>query len=46
MPKIITEDMIEQVSIATLHQYCYTEKPEMLPDGTERSNKKQVVLSQ
>lgn len=53
MPKIITEDMIEQAAIAALeeqHHYgvrhCYTEEPETLPDGSGRSNKKQVVLPQ
>ena len=52
MPKIITEDMIEQAAITALHRqnydvlYCYTEIPEMLPDGTGRSDKKQVVLPQ
>ena len=51
MPKIITEDMIEQAAIAALHERhnygvlnCYTEDPEALPDETGRSNKKQVVL--
>ncbi|MCL1851813.1 MAG: type I restriction endonuclease subunit R [Peptococcaceae bacterium] len=53
MPKIITEDMIEQAAIALLvseyaplysHINCHTEKPETLPDGTGRSDKKQVVL--
>jgi len=53
MPKIITENMIEQAAIELLiaeyapyysHVDCYTEKPEILPDGTGRSDKKQVVL--
>ena len=53
MPKIITEDMIEKAAIELLiSEYapiyswidCYTEKPETLPDGTGRSDKKQVVL--
>ena len=53
MPKIITEDMIEQAAVKLLvseyspiysHINCYTEKPETLPDGTDRSDKKQVVL--
>ncbi|MCL2058373.1 MAG: type I restriction endonuclease subunit R [Oscillospiraceae bacterium] len=53
MPKIITEDMIEKATIELLvsefvPRYtrldCYTEKSETLPDGTGRSDKKQVVL--
>ena len=53
MPNIITEDMIEQAAIellvseyAPLHTHinCQTDKPETLPDGTGRSDKKQVVL--
>ena len=53
MSKIITEDMIEKAAIELLiSEYapyytrldCYTEKPETLPDGTGRSDKKQVVL--
>lgn len=53
MPKIITEDMIEQAAIELLvaelaphytRLDCYTEKPETLPDGTTRTDKKQVVL--
>ena len=53
MPKIITEDMIEKAAVELLvTEYvscyrrldCYTEKPETLPDGTGRSDKKQVVL--
>ncbi len=51
MAKIITEDMIEQAAIELLvseYQYkkldCYTEKPDLLPDNTGRSDKKQVVL--
>ena len=44
MPKIITEDMIEQAAIKALqerHNYtvlnCMTEEPDTLPDGTDRS---------
>lgn len=53
MPKIITEDMIEKAAIELLiteyaphYQWldCYTEKPETLPDGMVRCDKKQVVL--
>lgn len=51
MPKIITEDMIEQAAIKALEESqgygvlrCYTEDPETLPDNTGRANKKQVVL--
>jgi len=53
MPKIITEDMIEQAAIELLiTEYsphykrlnCYTENPETLPDATGRSDKKQTVL--
>mgnify|MGYP002545968373 FL=1 len=51
MPKIITEDMIEQAAIKVLHERhdyivlnCMTEEPDTLPDGTGRSSKKQVVL--
>ena len=51
MPKIITEDMIEQAAIQTLHDVqgydvlrCYTEDPEELNDNTGRSSKKQVIL--
>ena len=51
MPKIITEDMIEQAAIRALqerHDYnvlnCMTEEPDTLPDGTGRKDKKQVVL--
>lgn len=51
MPKIITEDMIEQAAMKSLkeqHSYtvlnCMTDEPETLPDGSRRSNKKQVVL--
>lgn len=51
MPKIITEDMIEQAAIKALqerHDYnvlnCMTEEPDTLPDGTGRKDKKQVVL--
>ena len=51
MGKIITEDMIEQAAIKLLvevNKYdtinCYTPKPETLPDGSGRENKKQVVL--
>lgn len=53
MPKIITEDMIEQAAIAALqkqHSYtvlrCYTKTPEALPDETGRTDKRQVVLPQ
>lgn len=53
MPKIITEDMIEQAAIAALqkqHSYtvlrCYTETPEALPEETGRTDKRQVVLPQ
>lgn len=53
MPKIITEDMIEQAAVKALqerHGYtvlnCMTEEPDTLPDGTGRNNKKQVVLPQ
>ncbi len=48
MPKIITEDMIEQAAIAALHERhnygvlnCYTEDPETLPDETGRRNRAQ-----
>ncbi|MDE6951858.1 MAG: HsdR family type I site-specific deoxyribonuclease [Lachnospiraceae bacterium] len=51
MPKIITEEMIEQAAIKALHERhnytslnCMTEDPDTLPDGTGRSDKKQVVL--
>ena len=51
MPKIITEDMIEQAAIKALqerHGYtvlnCMTENPDTLLDGTGRTDKKQVVL--
>ncbi|MEI3361211.1 MAG: type I restriction endonuclease [Oscillospiraceae bacterium] len=51
MPKIITEDMIEQAAIKALqerHDYtvlnCMTAAPDTLPDGTGRKDKKQVVL--
>lgn len=51
MAKIITEDMIEKAAKELLvseyryqHIDCYTEKPETLPDGSGRSDKKQVVL--
>jgi len=47
MPKIITEDMIEQAAIKALEESqgygvlrCYTEDPEVLPDNTGRANKK------
>jgi type I restriction enzyme R subunit len=55
MPKIITEDMIEQAAIELLvSEYegrytalrCFTETAETLPDGTGRSDKKQTVLPQ
>lgn len=51
MPKIITEDMIEQAAIKALreqHGYavlnCMTEEPDTLSDGTGRTDKKRVVL--
>jgi len=51
MPRIITEDMIEQSAIKLLveeNKYntmnCFTPEKETLPDGTSRENKKQVVL--
>ena len=51
MPKIITEDMIEQAAMKALrerHGYtvlnCMTEEPDTLSDGTGRVDKKQVVL--
>ena len=51
MPKIITEDMIEQAAMKDLHERhkytvlnCMTEDPDKLPDGTRRSDKRQVVL--
>ena len=51
MPKIITEDMIEQAAIKALHERhnytvlnCMTEEPDTLPDGTGRKDKKQVVV--
>ena len=52
MAKIITEDAIEKAAIETLlREYseyewlnCYTPDKEALPDGTGRTNKKQVVL--
>ncbi len=51
MPKIMTEDMIEQAAMKALqerHDYtvlnCMTEDPDTLPDGTGRTDKKQVVL--
>lgn len=51
MPKIITEDMIEQAAINALqsrHGYgvlnCMTEEPATLPDGSGRKDKRQVVL--
>lgn len=53
MPKIITEDMIEQAAMKSLneqHSYtvlnCMTNEPDTLPDGSGRSNKKQVVLQE
>ncbi len=49
MPKIITEDMIEQVAIKALqkrHVYnvlnCMTEEPDTLPDGTGRKDKNKL----
>ncbi|KRE73913.1 type I restriction endonuclease subunit R [Paenibacillus sp. Soil750] len=51
MPRIITEDMIEQATIKLLVESngynamnCFTPEKETLPDGTGRENKKQVVL--
>lgn len=51
MPRIITEDMIEQAAIKQLvevNKYdtmnCFTPEKETLPDGTGRESKKQVVL--
>ena len=52
MPNFISEDMIEIACIDRLvsenkydsHINCMTEKPETLPDGSGRENKKQVVL--
>ena len=52
MPKIITEDNIEQGIIRLLtepemgysHVCCMTAEPETLPDGSGRDNKKQVGL--
>jgi type I restriction enzyme, R subunit len=52
MAKIIIEDMIEKAIIQELmspeldysHINCYTRDPEDLMDGTNRENKKQVVL--
>ena len=51
MPKLITEDMIEQAAIKALqeqHNYtvlnCMTEELNTLLDGTGRKDKKQVVL--
>lgn len=52
MPNFISEDNIEQAAIEKLvecnrynnHINCMTEKPETLPDGSGRENKKQVVL--
>lgn len=48
MPKIITEDMIEQAAIKALqerHDYtvlnCMTEELDTLPDGTGRKDKNQ-----
>lgn len=54
MAKIITEDMIEKAAIEMIvslyptysHLDCYTHERETLPDGTDRANKKQVVLPQ
>lgn len=53
MAKIITEDMIEKATIDVLtsselgysHIDCFTKDPEDLKDGTNRLNKKQVVLT-
>lgn len=54
MVKIITEDMIEKAAIELIVSLypvysrldCYTPERETLPDGTDRANKKQVVLPQ
>lgn len=54
MAKIITEDMIEKAAIELIVSLypvysrldCYTPERETLPDGTDRANKKQVVLPQ
>ncbi len=53
MPKITTEDMIEQAAIKALCEQrgytalsCMTDAPETLLDNTGRSDKKQVVLPQ
>lgn len=54
MAKIITEDMIEKAAIEMIVSLypvysrldCYTPERETLPDGTDRANKKQVVLPQ
>ena len=51
MPNFISEDNIEQAAIQKLVQEndynmlnCMTAEPETLPDGSDRENKKQVVL--
>ena len=52
MSKIITEDIIERALIKELsnpelgysHLNCYTKDPDDLNDGTNRENKKQIVL--
>ncbi len=52
MAKIITEDMIEKAMIEALispelgysHINCFTNDPEDLSDGTNRSSKNQVVI--
>lgn len=51
MPRIITEDMIEQAAIKLLVEAngydtmnCFTPERETLLDGSGRENKKQVVL--
>ncbi|MEG0919697.1 MAG: hypothetical protein RSE61_07215 [Anaerovoracaceae bacterium] len=51
MPNFISEDMIEKACIqklVTQNGYnvinCMTEKPEILPEGSGRESKKQVVL--
>lgn len=52
MAKFLTEDMIEKAMIEELikpelgyrHKNCFTKDPDDLNDGTNRENKKQVVL--
>ncbi len=52
MPNFITESQIEEAMLNTLrdqHGYellnCYTENPEDLKDGSNRSNKRDVIFS-